>query len=125
MVTSGGDGVAGRVLGMAATVWRAALTGVIEVGAAAVDPPAGDVPAPLPDLDRLGGDSELGGDLLEREHACGSEPLVVGANAAVPAQLGERGNGERVTPPAGQSLVVEDLDRLVIGVLRRAVRRSA
>ena len=90
---------------------------MVEVGAATVDPPAGDVSASLPDLDRLGGDAELGGDLVEREHACGSEPLVVRRDAAVLAQLGQRDDGEWVAPAAGQALVVEDLDRLVIGVI--------
>ena len=52
-----------------AAVRGAGLAGVVEVGAAAVDPPAGDVPAALPGLDRLGGDTELCGDLVEREHA--------------------------------------------------------
>ena len=100
-----------------AAIGRAGLTGVVEVFAAKVDPTAGDVAASLPDLDRLDGDAELGGDLLEREHACGSEPLVVRRDAAVLAELGQRDNGEWVTPTAGQALAVEDLDRLVIGVI--------
>ena len=99
---TGGDGWAGLVA--SAAVRRAGLAGVVEVGAAAVDPPAGDVSASLPDLDRLGGDAELGGDLVEREHACGSEPLVVRRDAAVLAQLGQRDDGEWVTPAAGQAL---------------------
>jgi hypothetical protein len=66
------------------------------MGAATVDPPAADVSASLPDLDRLGGDAELGGDLVEREHACGPEPLVVRRDAAVLAQLGQRDDSEWV-----------------------------
>src|SRR6266545_3769941 len=95
-----------------AAIRGSVLAGVVEVGAAAVDPPSGDVPAALPGLDRLGADAELFGDLVEREHARGSESLVVGGDAAVAAQLGERGDAERLAPAAGQSLVVEDLDGL-------------
>jgi hypothetical protein len=90
---------------------------MVEVGASAVDASAADVPFVLPLLDRGGGDAELAGDLVECEHARGSEPLVVRRDAAVAAQLGERDDGERVAPPAGQSLLVEDGDGLVVGVL--------
>ena len=79
MMTGGDD----EGLAASAGVRRSGLAGVVEVGAATVDPSAGDVSASLPDLDRLGGDAELGGDLVEREHACGSEPLVVRRDAAV------------------------------------------
>src|ERR1035437_816628 len=116
-MTAGGDGCGcGLLVASAAAGW-AGRAGGVEVGAAAVDPPAGDVPSPLPDLDRVGGDAELCGDLVEREHARGSESLVVGRDAAVAAQLGEGDDGERVAPPAGQALLVEDLDRLVVGVM--------
>ena len=63
MMTGGDD----DGLAASAGVRWAGLAGVVEVGAAAVDPPAGDVSASLPDLDRLGGDAELGGDLVERD----------------------------------------------------------
>jgi hypothetical protein len=65
-MTGGGDGLG--VLALAA-VWRVALAGVVEVGASSVDPSAGDVALVLPVLDRVGGDAELAGDLIEREHA--------------------------------------------------------
>ena len=81
-MTGGGDGCGGLAL---AAVRGPGLAGVVEVGAAAVDPPAGDVPSALPDFDRLGGDTELLGDLPEREHARGPESLVVGGDAAVAA----------------------------------------
>jgi transposase len=68
---------------VSAGVRRAGLAGVVEVFAAKVDPSAGDVAPSLPDLDRLGGDAELRGDLLECEHAGGAESLVVGGDAAV------------------------------------------
>ena len=85
IMTAGGDGCGCGLLVASAAVGWAVLAGVVEVGAAAVDPPAGDVPSALPDLDRLGADAELGGDLVEREHARGSESLVVGRDAAVAA----------------------------------------
>jgi transposase len=75
ILAAGGDGAAGH--GLVAPVGWAGLAGVVEVFAAKVDPPTGYVSASLPDLDRLRGDAELGGDLVEREHACGAEPLVV------------------------------------------------
>ena len=84
-MTAGGDGCGCGLLVASAAVGWAVLAGVVEVGAAAVDPSAGDVPSALPDLDRLGADAELGGDLVEREHARGSESLVVGRDAAVAA----------------------------------------
>lgn len=84
-MTGRGDGVSGRGFWGGGGRRGAGLAGVVEVGAAAVDPPAGDVPAALPDLDRLGGDAELRGDLFEREHACRSESLVVGGDATVAA----------------------------------------
>ena len=62
----GGDGFGCRV---SPAVWGSVLAGVVEVGASAVDPPAGDVSSALPGLDRVGGDAELAGDLLECEHA--------------------------------------------------------
>jgi hypothetical protein len=117
MMTGDGGGVAGRGVAASAAVWRALLAGVVEVGAAAVDPVAGGVAAALPDLDCLRADAELLGDLVEGEHALGAEPVMVGGDAADAAQLGERGDGERLAPAAGQPLVVEDLHRLVVGVL--------
>ena len=42
---------------------------------------------------------------------------MVGRDAAVRAQLGERDDGERLAPAAGEALVVEDLDGLVVGVI--------
>jgi transposase len=85
MMAGSGGGVAGRGLGASAAVQRPGLAGVVEVFAAAVDPPAGDLPAALPDLDRLTGDAELCGDLLECEHARSSQALVVRRDAAVAA----------------------------------------
>jgi len=82
MMTGGGDGVARRA---SAAVRGSGLAGVVEVGAAAVDPSAGDVAVALPDLDGGGGDAELRGDLLEREHAGGSEAVAVAGDAAVAA----------------------------------------
>ena len=57
MMTGGGDAGVGCA---SAAVCGSGLAGVVEVGAATVDPSAGDVSAALPDLDRLGGDAELG-----------------------------------------------------------------
>ena len=59
-MTRGGDGA----LSALSLVWRPVLAGVVEVGAAAVDPAAGDLSAVLPALDRAGGDAELLGDLF-------------------------------------------------------------
>ena len=84
VMMTGGGGAAGRGRA-AAAVGRSVLAGVVEVGAAAVDPLAGDVSSSLPDLDRLGADAELVGGLFEREHACGFEALLVGGDAAVAA----------------------------------------
>ena len=117
MMTGSGESWAGRGLVALSAVGRAGLAGVVEVEAAAVDPAAGDVAAALPDLDRVGGDAELRGDLLEREHPLGAEAVAVGRDAAVLAELGERGDGERLAPAAGQPALVKDLDRLVVGVL--------
>jgi hypothetical protein len=117
MMTGSSDDVAGDGLGALAAVGRAVLAGVVEVEAASVDPPAGDVPAALPGLDRVGGDAELCGDLIECEHALSAQPVTVGRDAAVLAELGERGDGERFAPAAGQAALVEDLDGLVVGVL--------
>ena len=114
VVIGGGDGFGRRA---SPAVEGAALAGVVEVGASTVDPAAGDVPSALPDLDRLGADAELFGDLIECQHAGGSESLVVAGDAAVAAQLGERGDGERVAPAAGQPALVEDRDGLVVGVV--------
>src|ERR1035437_8919504 len=116
-MTAGGDGCGCGLLVASAAVGWAVLAGVVEVGAGAGGPAGRGGASPLPDLDRVGGDAELCGDLVEREHARGSESLVVGRDAAVAAQLGERDDGERVAPPAGQALLVEDLDRLVVGVM--------
>ena len=85
MMTVGGDGLAGGVLVAPAAVGGPGLAGVVEVGASAVDPSAGDMPSALPDLDCLGGHSELLGDLVECHHARGSESLVVGGDAVVAA----------------------------------------
>ena len=73
MMAGRGDGVGELAL---ATVRRAALAVVVEVGASSVDPSAGDVPAVLPAFDRGGGDAELVGDLFEREHALVAESLT-------------------------------------------------
>ena len=117
MMTGRGDGVSGRGFWGGGGRRGAGLAGVVEVGAAGVDPPAGDVPSAVPDLQCLGGDAELRGDFVEREHARCAESLVVGADATVAAQLGERHDSEWVTPAAGQPPLVEDLDRFVVGVL--------
>ena len=73
MMRGGGDGSGG--LALAAVRW-VALARVVEVGASSVDPPAGDVPSVLPAFDRVGGDAELFGDLLEREHAVVAQSLA-------------------------------------------------
>ena len=118
MMTGRGDGVSGRGFWGGGGRRGAGLAGVVEVGAAAVDPPAGDVPSSVPDLQCLGADAELRGDLFECEHARCAESLVVGGDATVAAQLGERHDSEWVTPAAGQAPLVEDLlDRFVVGVL--------
>ena len=43
--------------------------------------------------------------------------MAVGRDAAVLAELGQGDDGERVAPAAGQPALVEDLDRLVVGVI--------
>ena len=81
-MTGGGDGLRCRAL---AAVGGSFLAGVVEVGASTVDPPAGDVPSVLPELDRLGGHAELLGDLIEREHALVAQSLAQVRDAAVAA----------------------------------------
>ncbi len=53
----------------AAPVGRTLLAWVIQVFVSTIDAPAGDVAAPLPDLDRLRADAELGSDLAESQHS--------------------------------------------------------
>ena len=100
-----------------AAVDGAHLPGVIQTLTTSVGAPAGDVTAPLPDLDGLWRDSELCGDLFQREHPSRTQPLAVVGDAAQPAQLGERRHAERLSPSAGEPAFVEDADDLVVGMV--------
>src|SRR3954453_16722199 len=85
----------------------------------------GEVPAHLPDLHGPGCDAELRGEFAGCEHAGGGHPVAVARDAALLAQLRERGNGEWLAPAARAALAVEDGGRLVVRCARRAVPRSA